>query len=133
MASALAAASSACRSWSSGASLKPLPTSVAGVTASPARASGYCGSSRSACSNSARLPVVLLAAWPPPHGQAPHRQVDRPRVVGTFPEAAAALGLDQLDVERRRDPASDLVLQPAEIGEIAVEPIRPEMGPRLGV
>ena len=43
------------------------------------------------------------------------------------------LGSDQLDADRVRDPAGDLVLQREQICGVAVEPLRPEMRVGRGI
>ena len=43
------------------------------------------------------------------------------------------LRADQLEVERDRDPARDLVLQSEQIARVAVEPLGPEMRVGLGI
>jgi hypothetical protein len=45
----------------------------------------------------------------------------------------SGLRRDQLDVERTRDPARDLVLEGEHIARIAVEPVCPEMRVGFGV
>ena len=48
-----------------------------------------------------------------------------------MPGRPGGLRSDQLDAERVRDPARDLVLQREQIARVAVEPFSPEM--RIGV
>ena len=46
---------------------------------------------------------------------------------------ACRLRADQLEAERDRDPAGDLVLQGEQIAGVAVEPVRPQMRATIGI
>ena len=62
-------------------------------------------------------------------GASPENVVQR---LGMFGRSAG-LGPDQLQVERNRDPARDLVLQREQIACVAIEPVGPKVRVALGI
>ena len=63
------------------------------------------------------------------HSAAPENVVERVGMLGR----PGGLSSDQLDADRVRDPAGDLVLQNKQIADVTVEPFCPQMRVGLGI
>ena len=61
----------------------------------------------------------------------PQHQVEGVRVRRTLPQAAVSLGGDQPRAERAGDAAHDVGLPEGEVGDVLVEAVGPEFGPRF--
>jgi hypothetical protein len=81
----------------------------------------------------ARGPHRIQAQGLVPDRLASHGEIDRVEIIGPLACRPAAFGCGELDLHHAGEPGDNLVLHAEEIGARFVEPLGPEMRPRLCV